>query len=142
MLFLEISGHKARRRRCESAVSWFVGKYFPKHKLDIRVHHRGLLREGVYGWISVEDCDYRPRAFLVELHNMLNLELYTKTLFHELQHMHQHIRGDLRDKGPKRLWRGIDCTEMDYDDLPWEIEAHLVEEPLYFMYLTETGQSL
>lgn len=141
MLFLEITGHKARRRRCESVVTWFVGKYFPKHKLDVMVHHRGLLREGVYGWISVEDCDHRPRAFLIELHNMLDLKHYTITLLHELQHMHQHIRGDLRDKGAKRLWRGIDCSEMDYENLPWEIEACLMESELYSIYLTETGQS-
>jgi hypothetical protein len=96
----------------------------------------GLLREGVYGWINVEDCDYRPRAFLIELHNMMDLESYIKTLLHELQHMHQHIRGDLRDKGAKRLWRGLDCTNMDYENLPWEIEASIMESELYSMYLT------
>jgi len=141
MLFLEITGHKARRRRCESVVAWFVGKYFPKHKLDVIVHHRGLLREGVYGWISVEDCDHRPRAFLIELHNMMDLESYTKTLLHELQHMHQHIRGDLRDKGAKRLWKGIDYSDSDYEDQPWEKEASIMESELYSMYLTDTCQS-
>ena len=94
------------------------------------------MREGVYGWINVEDCDHRPRAFLIELHNMMYLESYTKTLLHELQHMHQHIRGDLRDKGAKRLWRGLDCTNMDYENLPWEIEASIMESELYSMYLT------
>jgi hypothetical protein len=137
MLYLDITGHKAPRRRCKDAVEWFIGKHLPRHKLDITVHHRGLLREGVYGWCSVQDCDSRPRCFLVELHNRLDTDTYLKSLFHELVHVHQHVRGDLRDKGPLRLWKGIDCSELDYDDLPWELEAHAMEDSFYHEYLTK-----
>jgi hypothetical protein len=136
MLYLDITGHKAPRRRCEDAVAWFIGNHHPKHKLEIIVHHRGLLREGVYGWCSVLDCDARPRSFLLEIHNRLDPKAYLKTLFHELVHVHQHVRGDLRDKGPLRLWKGVDCSELDYDDLPWELEAQAMEDSLYHEYLT------
>lgn len=136
MLFLDITGSKAPKRRCESIVSWFIGKYLPRHKLDITVNHRGLLREGVYGWCTVMDCDYRPRAFEIELHNRLNVEDYSKVLLHELQHVLQHVRGDLRDKHQKRLWKGVDCSELDYEEQPWETEAHQMESVLYLEYLT------
>jgi hypothetical protein len=139
MLFLEITGYNCSKRRCESIVEWFIGKYLPNHKLDVVVNHRGLLREGVYGWCTVLDCDHRPRAFEIEMHNRLNVEDYSKTLFHELWHVYQHVRGDLRDKYQKRLWKGVDCSELDYDDQPWEQEANSMESELYLMYLTETS---
>ena len=138
MLFLDITGSKAPKRRCESIVSWFIGKYLPNHKLDIVVNHRGLVREGVYGWCTVLDCDHHPRAFEIEMHNRLDVENYHKVLLHELQHVLQHVRGDLRDKYRKRLWKGIDCSELDYEEQPWEQEAMDMEGKLYLMYLTET----
>ena len=135
MFYLEVTG-RGPRRRCKSVLMWFIGKYLPRHKLDITINHRGLLREGVFGYCSVKDFNYRPRSFLIELHNNLPEDLYYKTLLHELQHVLQHVRGDLRDKHQKRLWKGIDCSELDYEESPWEIEAHQMEEVLYQEYLT------
>jgi len=137
MLFLSISGFKAPRRRCESVVSYFSNKYLKRYKIEIEVLHRGLLREGVYGWCSVIDCDWRPRSFLIEIHNRLNEEDYIKTLLHEMQHILQHIRGDLRDKRGIRCWKGIDCSGLDYEEMPWEQEAHSMESILYQHYLLD-----
>lgn len=136
MLYFSTSGYNYSKKRCENIVNWFVSKYLPKHKLEVEVLHRGLLREGVYGWCTVQDCDWRPRSFLIELHNFMTVENYIKTLLHELQHVLQHVRGDLKDKGQKRLWKGIDCSDLNYDDQPWEKEAHKFEEILYQEYLT------
>lgn len=136
MLNLYISGSKCSRRRCKDVVSWFIQKYLKRHQIEIEVLHRGLLREGVYGWCSVVDCNWRPRSFLIEIHNHLNEEDYTKTLLHELQHLLQHVRGDLRDKKGIRCWKGVNCENLDYSEQPWELEAHLKEQELYQEYLT------
>jgi len=134
MLSLEFSGYNYSKKRCESIVHWFIAKYLPRHKLDIVVHHRGLLREGAYGWCTVTDCNWRPREFEIELHNRMDIELYTKTLLHELWHVYQHVKGALRDKHGKRLWKGIDHTETDYSEQPWEVQARQMEEILYEEY--------
>ena len=131
MLYLETTGYSYSQRRCEDIVAWFVAKYLPRHKLDITVNHRGLLREGVYGWCTVQDCDHRPRAFEIELHNRMDVKLYTKTLLHELWHVYQHVKGNLKDKGSKRFWKGIDHSLTDYSDQPWELEAVEMEHYLY-----------
>ena len=136
MLSLYTSGSKYSRRRCNSVVEWFCSKYLKRHKIEIEVLHRGLLREGVYGWCSVTDCNWRPRSFLIELHNQLSVEDYTKTLLHELYHILQHVHGDLRGRRGIRCWKGIDCSELDYEDQPWEQEAHSKEQELYQEYLT------
>jgi len=135
MLYLETSGYNYSKNRCVDAVEWFIERYLPKHKIEITVNHRGLMREGVYGWCTVMDSNSRPREFEIELHNKMNVDLYLQTLFHELWHVYQHVKGNLKDKYGKRLWRGIDHTETDYSDQPWEVEARNMEEFLYNEYL-------
>ena len=98
MLFLETSGYNYSKKRCERIVEWFIAKELPRYKLEISVHHRGMLRDGAWGWVGVTDCDHRPRAFEIEMHNQMDPEHYTQTLLHELWHVNQHVKGALRDK--------------------------------------------
>jgi hypothetical protein len=135
MLFLETSGYNYSKKKCTAIVEWFVEKYLSRYKLEIIVNHRGMMREGVYGWVGVTDCDWRPRSFEIEIHNRLNIDHYTQTLLHELWHVYQHVKGNLKDSRGKRLWRGTDHSQTDYEDQPWEIEARLMEEQLYNEYL-------
>ena len=134
MLYLETTGYNYSKVRCERIVKWFVSAYLPRYKISISVDHLGLIRQGVFGWMWASDCDYRPREFEIEIHNRMTPENYTKTLLHELWHVLQHVKGTLKDKHNKRLWKGIDHSETDYDDQPWEKEALQMEEVLYKKY--------
>ena len=111
-----------------------MDKYLPKHKIIVNIDHKGLLREGVFGWAWAADSDHRPRDFEVEIHNRLSPEDYTSTLLHELWHVYQHVKGDLKDKRQCRLWKGVDHSKTDYEDQPWEVEAHKMEKILYEEY--------
>ena len=145
MHYLETTGYNYSKRRCERIVNWFVNAYLPRYKVVINVEHLGLVRQGVFGWMWASDCDYRPREFEIELHNRMTPENYTKTLLHELWHVHQHVKGLLKDKHNKRLWKGIDHSETDYADQPWERQANTMEEYLfnrYSKYLTRYNLSL
>ena len=134
MVYLTYSGYNYSKKRCPSIVNWFLDTYLPRHKIIVNVDHKGLLREGIFGWVWAADCDHRPRDFEIEIHNRLDPKLYTETLLHELWHLYQHVKGDLKDKHQKRLWKGIDHSETDYEDQPWEKEAHGMEEKLYREY--------
>ena len=103
--------------------------------------HKGILHEGVFGWMWAADCDYRPRDFEVELHNRMTPEHYTKTLLHELWHVYQHVQGHLKDKRSQRLWKGVDHSKTDYEDQPWEVEAHKMEDILFEQYSHHLIQS-
>lgn len=83
----------------------------------------------------INDCNWRPRIFEIEIHNQLSPQNYTKTLLHELWHVFQHIKGDLRDKRGIRCWKGMDCSNLDYQEMPWEIEAIEKEQELYEDYI-------
>jgi len=122
-----------------------VNAYLPRYKISINVDHLGLIRQGVFGWMWASDCDYRPREFEIELHNRMSPENYTKTLLHELWHVYQHVKGLLKDKHNKRLWKGIDHSETDNKNQPWEKQASTMEEYLYTQYshyLTRSNLSL
>ena len=134
MHYLETTGYNYSKTRCERIVKWFVSAYLPRYKISISVDHLGLIRQGVFGWMWASDCDYRPREFEIEIHNRMTPENYTKTLLHELWHVHQHVKGLLKDKHNKRLWKGIDHSETDYVDQPWEKQANTMEEYLFTRY--------
>ena len=87
MLYITTSGYKYSHKRCCDIVSWFAETYLPNHKIFINVDHKGLLREGVFGWAWVVPPDHRPREFEVEIHNRLTPEDYTSTRLHELWHV-------------------------------------------------------
>jgi hypothetical protein len=141
MLYLDITGYNARRRRCSSVVEWFLSKYLPRHHITVEVHHRGLRREQSYGYCSVAGDIYRPREFLIEIDPKLDLELYTKTLIHECVHIRQWVKGLLKERRGKMLCNDKTFEDLDYWEYPHEVEAHYLEEILYEDYLTETGQT-
>lgn len=63
-------------------------------------------------------------------------EIY-KTLAHEMVHAKQLICGDLVDENGLTYWKGKlhksknTVTDEEYVNLPWEIEAHELEDALY-----------
>ena len=145
MLYLETTGYNYSKQRCQRIVNWFVRTHLPRHKLVINIDHLGLMRQGVFGWMWASDCDYRPREFEIEIHNRMTPENYTKTLLHELWHVHQHVQNQLKDKYNKRLWRGIDHSDTAYAKQPWEKDASRMEEILYkkyTSYLTKSNLSI
>lgn len=138
MLFFETSGYGYSQKQCEDVVCWFIGKYLSRYKIDLTIHHRGLKRELVHGWANIEDSDYRPRCFLIEIQSNLDKPMYITTLLHELWHVYQWVKGDLRERSTKRMWKGVDYSEADYEDQPWEIEAHEKESVLYSEYMLDS----
>jgi hypothetical protein len=142
MLTIYTEGYGYSKRRCEDVVTWFIAKYFPRHKLEIEILHRGLKREGVLGYCDVAGETYRPREFLIELDTYMCEEMYIKTLLHELTHLRQWVLGSLRMRRGKMCY-GKECVEnYEYWYQPHEIEAREQEETLYIKYLTEKNRTV
>jgi hypothetical protein len=137
-LTLYKSGYGYSKRLCEDVVNWFVSKHLPRHKLEIEVLHRGMKREQAYGYCDVAGRHYKPREFLIELDTHLDKETYTKTLLHELYHVLQFCRGELKLKSSKRYYKGECVEDLEYYEQPHEISARWNERILYQKYLTDT----
>ena len=136
MLALYPEGYGYSKRLCEDVVSWFVSKYLPRHKLEIEVLHRGMKRESAYGYCDVAGRHYNPREFLIELDTHMDKETYTKTLLHELYHVLQFCKGELKLKSSKRYYKGECMEDLEYYEQPHEIAARWNERILYQKYLT------
>ena len=97
--------------------------------------HRGLKREGVVGYCDISGKTYSPREFLIEIQSGMNPEQYLTTLFHELWHLYQFVKGDLRVKSSKPYYKGVCIESIDYKDLEHEKEAYQMESKLFIDYI-------
>ena len=101
MSYIYHSGYGYSTRLCKNVASWFIEKYFPRHKITLDIIHRGMKREGCLGYCDTTGGWFRPRNFEIEIDTHLDKETYTKTLLHEMFHMKQFIDGSLKTKYPK-----------------------------------------
>lgn len=111
-------------------VEFAKNELLPRHKrlyidivLDEEMEDMGL---------CVED-DYREfTLFINPNYPLVDME---KTVFHEMTHVKQYVRGELKEKfAPKhrRYWKGEEIPEeVEYMELPWEKEAYEMEEILW-----------
>jgi hypothetical protein len=139
MLFLETTGYGYSKRLCEDVVTWFISKYLPRHKLEIEVLHRGLKREGAWGFCDVAGETYKPRSFLIEMDTHLDKKTYVTVLIHEMYHVLQFVKGELKLKASKRYFKGECVEDLEYLEQPHEIQAHYYERILYQEYLKDRG---
>jgi hypothetical protein len=137
MSFISHSGYGYSKKLCEDITSWFLNEFYPRHKISVDIVHRGLKREGVYGYCDVIGRSHRPRHFLIELQTEMSKELYIKILFHELKHLAQWVDGSLRFRHGKMCYCQEPVEKYDYVDQPHEIEARKWEEILYDLYLND-----
>jgi hypothetical protein len=61
-------------------------------------------------------------------------------VFHEMVHVRQHERGQLKDYGIRKSWKGeeylsIYDTVETYKNLPWEEEAYRLQEEMYSKWI-------
>ena len=131
------SGYGYSKKLCEDVTSWFLNKYYPRHKIDVDIVHRGLKRDSVLGYCDVIGRSYRPRHFLIELQSDMYRELYIKILLHELTHLAQWVDGSLRFHRGKMCYCLEPVENYDYKDQPHEIEARDSEIILYDLYMSD-----
>jgi hypothetical protein len=137
MLTIYTEGYGYSKRLCEDVVTWFIAKYFPRHKLEIEVFHRGLKRENALGYCDVAGETYRPREFLIEMDTYLDKKTYARTLLHELYHLKQWVDGELKLKASKKYFKGECVEDLEYWQQPHEIFAFWNEKILYQEYEAE-----
>ena len=128
---------KNKRALVEEATRFFSNKLMPRMKtLTININLNPHFRDNTdsYGDCLWSETYYRPREFDIRLDSSDN-EAMIQTLAHEMVHVKQWAREELKDFGDytKARWKKtlIDCEKTKYEDLPWEIEAHEIEEELY-----------
>lgn len=88
---------------------------------------------GLCSWI---DEPYRPKEFTIQVVRQ-GIHETLSTLAHEMVHVKQYAKGELRDlitKSDMVVWRGARKTVTNYEETyasqPWEVEAFALETKL------------
>lgn len=93
-----------------------------------------------YAYCDWVDNNIHAREFEITIHNKLSKKETLLALAHEMVHLKQYARGELKDIfRPVRMvrWMGenIDPEATDYWELPFEIEAFGRERGLYIKFM-------
>jgi len=129
---------KISKSRLE-ALGYFADKLLTK-QLSKYIIVKVVLRKRMnyLGLTLVEDYNKsgKPREFVLEVYkNQEEIEII-KTLAHEMVHVRQYARGELNEEAT--LWQGRSMArDLEYNEQPWEIEAHDLTEILYENYVND-----
>lgn len=109
--------------------------------ISLKIHIKDKLPAG--GYCDPEDnWPLAPRNFIIELDRAKKkIHMFT-ALAHEMVHLKQFAKSEMKDKLYKRkyvtMWRGqIYGEDVSYWDSPWEIEAYGLENSLVAKFLSE-----
>lgn len=120
---------KDKREIVEKAVSWCIRELMPRMKtLEVFVHLKDLKGQAM-GYCMEQDTN---REFEVEVDKNLSLYDMISTVCHEMVHVKQYARRELRcDKYGNTLWKKSGSfNNTEYMDCPWEKEAFRLEGEL------------
>ena len=135
MNYIDVTGGKPyQRKRVESVVQFCIKMLMPRMQtLDITVKLKDL-KGSAYGYCLCEDS----RTFEIEVDKKLSLRNLLTTVAHEMVHVKQYARKDLKDN---YNWQGklYNPEKVSYWDQPWEIEAHGREVGLFVRWAEENN---
>lgn len=138
---VEVIGGKIKEREIvEATVAWCIKKMMPRLRtLDIEVRIKDLKK--AMGYCMEGDSN---RQFELEIKKGMNLYNLIITVCHEMVHVKQYAKGELRYKSSgARQWKAnIISNKTEYMDLPWEKEAFKMERDLAIQCFEEISVSL
>lgn len=130
---IEVRGGKAYQKEyVKSMVEYCIKMLMPRMKsLDINVVLKDI-KADAYGYCLSETT----REFEIEIHNKLPLRKLLTTVAHEMVHVKQYARKELKNDYD---WQGRTYSpkKCNYWDQPWEIEAHGRECGLFVRWAEE-----
>lgn len=139
MLTTVVGGTRAEKKLAYKVVP-FISEILISPKLlfsmDCTVRIQKHLN--IYGSCSWMDTNIRPKIFEILIARQLDKQDFIETLCHEIVHLKQYARNQLREtyvKSHKIWWYKEDHTDTPYDLQPWEIEAGLLERELYLNFI-------
>lgn len=137
---IEVTGGKAKEREIvEATVAWCIKKMMPRMRtLDIEVAIKNTGE--AMGYCLEGDTN---RQFQLEIKKGMNLFDLISTVCHEMVHVKQYAKGELRHRYNGQQWKAkVVSNKVDYMDLPWEKEAFKLEENLAIECFKQISVSL
>jgi len=146
---------KVTAEQIESAATFYLRRMLPRLHKKVRVfvklaRSKALAREWssrsddgliVHGFCTWLDSNHRPREFEIYINGDLSAKTILTALAHEIVHVKQWATGELKEYITNRpeKWRGVDYTDGNYYEFPWEIDAYENESVLYEEYMVNAN---
>lgn len=144
MIYCTVNGGtEAEKIMVQEAFYFAVEKLMPRKKnLDVEFYLRDM-EDDAEGY----HCPIDQGEHNIELQQGLIEEDLMTLVFHEMVHVKQHERGELKDHGIRKMWKGeehvsVFSTTEEYMALPWEEEAYRLQEEIYNKWLETTAEIL
>ena len=119
-----VGGKKKERELAEEVVAWSIKKLMPRMKtLDITISFENI---DAYGYCMQEDTN---RQYTLTIQKGMSFFDMLSTIVHEMIHVKQYARRELRNVNGRTMWKKKDHSNTDYFDAPWEKEAYKLEKP-------------
>ena len=142
-----VEGGTPKQRRLAEAVSQFcINELMPRMStlvINIRIFDltENDCDEDDYfyrGWCAQET----KREYTIELERKLAPGTFVLALCHEMVHIRQYTSRNMLEPclGGKVFWKGVDCSRVEYEDMPWEIEANAMQGALRRKFNKEKKQ--
>lgn len=127
------------KKMAEDVVFWCYNKLLPHHStIHVDIDFKHIRQTGYDGLCEWQDTNVAPREFKITVHKGFGKKNIIQTIIHEMIHVKQYAKGELAERyrgGHTQYWNGVDHNETEYEDQPWEIEAHSLEDALYEEYI-------
>ena len=131
MIFCTVNGGSQEERKLiEEAFYFAVEELMPrKQKLDVEIWLTDMPYDDADGYhLHVDKYEHN-----IELQTGLIEEDLVTALFHEMVHVRQSERCQMKDKGLIKIWNGVEYLSLystvdEYMSLPWEAEAYKLQE--------------
>ena len=145
-MLLHITGSTKKNRVLVNSAAWyFAEKLMGKRLLDtleinINLKHNMSEKTGCEGtaiWTFWDDLKKTPRDFTLELDSSMSIRNILINLAHEMVHVKQFTRGELKHTTAitAKRWHNKEYNESNYWNCPWEIEAYGRELGLFTMWV-------
>jgi hypothetical protein len=138
-----VSGGSRQRAITSEAIKFFGKELMPRlyYKLDINVElvRKLAIKEGIEGDVMAVDDYSWPKYFDMRLNATQSPDEFIRTIAHEMVHIKQYAKNELYDYSHSNLIRWKDRKintkrYKNYGNLPWELEADKLTEPLYIKW--------
>lgn len=129
-------GTKRERKIVEDAFLFAMKELMPRKKnLDVEFTIRKF-DEDADGWHLFVDRGEHE----IDIRKGLSDADLATVVFHEVVHLKQYERGQLKDDGFVKSWNGeeyiyVFSTVDEYKQFPWEEEAYRVQEEMYTKWI-------
>ena len=146
---IRVRGGDAETRKLVRSIAHWVSRKTMDVRLrtsvtvNIVIQKDLYLKEKVQGLSWIDDDEYRPRKFKIQVEEQSKLRHMLETIAHEMIHIKQWASGDMyeysdgfRTKFKKKAYN---TKKMDYWDAPWEVEAHGKEVGMFVRWSEEEG---